>query len=138
MAPKKSTNLLSKEPSVDEVDDGLRELEKDYVLQSSQTTETMSEKREPSLQFDDAESFGAESINASMETVALKALHVDDDTTLNPWTFRVFFLGGSSFDCFVSSGACVLIVVIQVLDFRLLGLHWLQSFSLSRKVCRSP
>ncbi|KAN0122786.1 oligopeptide transporter [Hyaloscypha variabilis] len=28
-----------------------------------------------------------------METIALKALHVDDDATLNPWTFRMFFLG---------------------------------------------
>lgn len=27
------------------------------------------------------------------EEVALKALHVDDDPTLNPWTFRMFFLG---------------------------------------------
>jgi len=23
----------------------------------------------------------------------LRALHVDDDTSLNPWTFRMFFLG---------------------------------------------
>ncbi len=30
---------------------------------------------------------------ASMEDVALKALHVDDDPTLNPWTFRMFVLG---------------------------------------------
>lgn len=29
----------------------------------------------------------------NMEQIALKALHVDDDPTLNPWTFRVFFIG---------------------------------------------
>ncbi|KAH8674513.1 oligopeptide transporter [Tricladium varicosporioides] len=28
-----------------------------------------------------------------METIALQALHTDDDSTLNPWTFRMFFLG---------------------------------------------
>lgn len=31
----------------------------------------------------------------NMEEIALKALHVDDDPTLNPWTFRVFFIGWS-------------------------------------------
>lgn len=35
----------------------------------------------------------SEKEDASYETVALKALHVDDDPTLNPWTFRMFFLG---------------------------------------------
>jgi hypothetical protein len=35
----------------------------------------------------------AEPVVANMETIALKALHVDDDATLNPWTFRMFFLG---------------------------------------------
>jgi hypothetical protein len=28
-----------------------------------------------------------------MEEIALYALHVDDDPTLNPWTFRTWFLG---------------------------------------------
>jgi hypothetical protein len=35
----------------------------------------------------------AEPVVANMETIALKALHVDDDSSLNPWTFRMFFLG---------------------------------------------
>lgn len=30
---------------------------------------------------------------ANYEDLALKTLHVDDDPTLNPWTFRMFFLG---------------------------------------------
>jgi len=34
---------------------------------------------------------------ANMEEIALKALHVDDDPSLNPWTFRMFFLGTFSF-----------------------------------------
>lgn len=68
-------------------------LKKDYTSQSFLTAETRSEKKEPSAQASDVESAEAESVNASMETVALKALHVDDDPTLNPWTFRVFFLG---------------------------------------------
>jgi len=35
----------------------------------------------------------AEPLVANMETIALKALHVDDDSSLNPWTFRMLFLG---------------------------------------------
>lgn len=34
---------------------------------------------------------------ANMETIALKALHIDDDPTLNPWTFRMFLLGTCRF-----------------------------------------
>jgi hypothetical protein len=29
----------------------------------------------------------------NMEEIALYALHVEDDPTLNPWTFRTWFLG---------------------------------------------
>jgi hypothetical protein len=32
----------------------------------------------------------------NMEEIALYALHVDDDPSLNPWTFRMWFLGVSS------------------------------------------
>lgn len=32
-------------------------------------------------------------VEARMEDIALTALHVDDDPTLNPWTFRMWFLG---------------------------------------------
>jgi hypothetical protein len=39
-----------------------------------------------------------ESVVANMEDIALKALHTDDDVTLNPWTFRMFFLGIISHD----------------------------------------
>ena len=41
----------------------------------------------------DAEGFGKETVEARMEDIALKALHVDDDPSLNPWTFRMFVLG---------------------------------------------
>lgn len=75
------------------VGDGLRELETSYSPQSSSPEEKIPEKKEATTHFSDVESVEAESINASMETVALKALHVDDDVTLNPWTFRTFFLG---------------------------------------------
>lgn len=40
--------------------------------------------------------FGKGKVVANMEEIALKALHVDDDPTLNPWTFRMFFLGQQS------------------------------------------
>jgi hypothetical protein len=41
----------------------------------------------------DAEKAQLATVVANMEEIALKALHVDDDPTLNPWTFRMFFLG---------------------------------------------
>lgn len=41
-------------------------------------------RREPLPQYSVAGSLEAESVNASMETVALKPLQVDDDPTLNP------------------------------------------------------
>lgn len=88
-----STKSLNEASSVDMVGNGLRELEQDYDPQRASREAKSSEKRGPVPQYSDAESLEAESINASMETVALKALHVDDDATLNPWTFRVFFLG---------------------------------------------
>jgi hypothetical protein len=37
-----------------------------------------------------------EPVVADMETMALKALHVDDDPSLNPWTLRMFVLGTCS------------------------------------------
>ena len=47
----------------------------------------------------DEESFGigkgmtaSEKVN-NMEEIALYALHVEDDPSLNPWTFRTWFLG---------------------------------------------
>lgn len=36
---------------------------------------------------------GEPRVVANMEEIALKALHVDDDPTLNPWTFRMFLIG---------------------------------------------
>lgn len=41
----------------------------------------------------DVEFAGRPQVVANMEEIALKALHIDDDPTLNPWTFRMFFLG---------------------------------------------
>lgn len=41
----------------------------------------------------DVEFAGRPQVVANMEEIALKALHTDDDPTLNPWTFRMFFLG---------------------------------------------
>jgi len=43
----------------------------------------------------DVENHGRLPVVANMEDMALKALHVDDDPTLSPWTFRMFFLGSS-------------------------------------------
>lgn len=48
----------------------------------------------PSPESNDLELEGKlQPVVATYENVALNALHVDDDPTLNPWTFRMFFLG---------------------------------------------
>lgn len=43
----------------------------------------------------DIELSGLGLVAANMETIGLRALHTDDDPTMNPWTFRMFFLGMS-------------------------------------------
>lgn len=71
-------------------ENGMDELRKEYSYTSS--TEITREKSLTSIR-SDVERAGQEPLVANMEEMALKALHVDDDPTLNPWTFRVFFLG---------------------------------------------
>lgn len=71
-------------------DNGLDELRKEYSYATS--TEISREKSFTSVR-NDVEGVGKEPLVANMEEMALKALHVDDDPSLNPWTFRVFFLG---------------------------------------------
>lgn len=41
----------------------------------------------------DVEVAGNQPLVASTEEIALQALHIDDDPSLNPWTFRMYFLG---------------------------------------------
>lgn len=71
-------------------DNGLDSLRKGYTYTSS--TEIIRENSMDSVD-NDVERAGPKPVVANMEEIALKALHVDDDPTLNPWTFRVFFLG---------------------------------------------
>ena len=65
-------------------ENGMDDLRKEYSYTSS---------AEKSSVRNDVERVGSEPLVANMEEIALKALHVDDNPTLNPWTFRVFFLG---------------------------------------------
>lgn len=87
--------LFSRSETQSEVtgENGLDELRKDYSYTSS--AEITREKSLASIR-SDVERVGPEPVVANMEEMALKALHVDDDPTLNPWTFRVFFLGPHS------------------------------------------
>ena len=84
--------LFSRSETQSEVtgENGLDELRKDYSYTSS--TEITRERSLTSIR-NDVEHVGLEPLVANMEEMALKALHVDDDPTLNAWTFRVFFLG---------------------------------------------
>lgn len=71
-------------------ENGMDDLRKEYSYTSS--AEITREKSLTSIR-NDVERVGSEPLVANMEEIALKALHVDDDPMLNPWTFRVFFLG---------------------------------------------
>ena len=68
---------------------------------SSKAIEIENKKPELSISNDclthmcDAEAFSDNDhiVVSTAEDIVTKVLHVDDDTTLNPWTFRMFFLG---------------------------------------------
>lgn len=77
------------------------ELERNYSYSTSSSS-SLKEKPSVILTTEDVPAEGSERKGApDMEQIALKALHVDDDPTLNPWTFRVFFIGWS-FYCPIS------------------------------------
>lgn len=83
MARDRSSSSSETQSAVVE-ENGMDDLRKEYSYTSSE---------EKSSARNDVERVGSEPLVANMEEIALKALHVDDDPTLNPWTFRVFFLG---------------------------------------------
>ena len=64
----------------------------DRMTNNSTDTLTKTESKVP-INGEDAEGNGRERVVANMEDIALKALHTDDDSTLSPWTFRMFLLG---------------------------------------------
>lgn len=70
-----------------------RQLKTKYSFQTSSSSSVL---EKPSIDEDvlnDEWSGRSKKGPPDMEQIALKALHVDDDATLNPWTFRVFFIG---------------------------------------------
>ena len=71
----------------------------------------------------DSELAGSEPVVANTEEIALKALHTDDDPSLNPWTFRMYFLGAYILPCIQS----LLLFSLQDLDYLLSVQHWPQS-----------
>lgn len=71
----------------------------------------------------DAELAGSEPVVANTEEIALKALHIDDDPSLNPWTFRMYFLGAYILPWIQS----LLLISLQDLDCLLSVRHWPQS-----------
>ena len=71
-------------------------VDSDSASTTSLELQKLDEKSTESLvryETQDAELAGEKRVVANMEDIALKALHIDDDPTLNPWTFRTFFLG---------------------------------------------
>lgn len=66
--------------------------EKKRIQMNYRTTKTLREMKQDIL-ITDVEYMDTKPVVANAEEIALKALHVDDDPTLNPWTFRVFILG---------------------------------------------
>lgn len=69
-------------------------VEPEYVDEKSQSKLSVS-KDSSSLQQYDAEnnSEGDDLVVSTAEEIITHVIHVDDDPTLNPWTFRMFFLG---------------------------------------------
>lgn len=47
----------------------------------------------PTFDEDDANHFGEAIVITDAKELVTHVLHVDDDPTMNPWTFRAFFLG---------------------------------------------
>jgi len=62
-------------------------------LEKTKTTVSTENLVKVETEAHDAERAGYPPVVANMEEIALKALHVDDDPTLNPWTFRMFLIG---------------------------------------------
>lgn len=87
------SNSKSESKETVALDETVMELRQKYTQDSLHEDEESSEK--PNYQTSSVELDETESIVANTEEIALKALHVDDDPSLNPWTFRVFFLGSS-------------------------------------------
>jgi hypothetical protein len=81
----------------------------------------------------DAELAGSGPVVANTEEIALKALHVDDDPTLDPWTFRMWFLGEAAHQYLRG-----VLTKIQVWDCRLSGLPLLQYSCSSLNPSASP
>lgn len=75
------------------------------MTNSSTETLTKTESKVP-INVADVEDNGREPVVANMEDIALKALHTDDDPTLSPWTFRMFFLGQSDLKMLVCERHC--------------------------------
>ena len=74
-------------------------VEPEYVDEKSQSKLSVS-KDSSSLQQYDAEnnSEGDDLVVSTAEEIITHVIHVDDDPTLNPWTFRMFFLGALTSD----------------------------------------
>ena len=67
------------------------------MASTSSLEKTMSGLSAESLVRYDSEMGVQEPVVANMETIALKALHIDDDPSQNPWTLRMFLLGMQTF-----------------------------------------
>lgn len=92
------SKTASKVAVVEVADETAYELRQKYTQDSvfGDKEESYNEKLK-SLGTSDVETIDrTKPVTANTEEIALKALHIDDDPSLNPWTFRVFFLGSSA------------------------------------------
>lgn len=92
----KSTDSLTRDlhsrESMKRVDTQMDDFSMKNGHNSTESLAKSPDTRESSRE-EDIEGRGRQPLEARMEDIALKALHVDDDPTLNPWTFRMFVLG---------------------------------------------
>ena len=78
--------------SEEESPSGTLKNEKDYDAKVSVVREV---EVPPAYDVRAEDHFGAADVVTNAEELVTHVLHVDDDPTLSPWTFRVFFIGNN-------------------------------------------
>lgn len=86
--PTKTDSLVEREPSAGMNSEKLMD-------KGGEMDKTPSIQEVPLPSYDDAEALSREPAAplATAEEIVTHVIHVDDDPTLNPWTFRMFFIG---------------------------------------------
>lgn len=88
VTPTKTDSLVDREPSTGANSENLGE-------KGGDMNKVASIQEVPLQYYDDAEALSKENAAplTTAEEIVTHVINVDDDPTLNPWTFRMFFIG---------------------------------------------